>query len=111
MIDIETLPARVDTPSERTTPIRPSEAIRLGCLLAPVQSFGAYMDGEGTACASRAMHLGGLRTKADFDAVGWRRLGCPVEDHPSPGNVMAHLNDDHRWTREAIADWLESVGF
>jgi len=23
---------------------------------------------------------------------------------------IAHLNDDHRWTRHAIADWLESIG-
>lgn len=23
-------------------------------------------------------------------------------------NIMVHLNNEHRWTREAIADWLES---
>lgn len=25
-------------------------------------------------------------------------------------NVILHLNDDHKWTREKIADWLESKG-
>lgn len=24
-------------------------------------------------------------------------------------NLIAHLNDDHRWTREAIADWVETI--
>lgn len=24
--------------------------------------------------------------------------------------TVTHLNDDHRWTRERIADWLESIG-
>jgi len=23
--------------------------------------------------------------------------------------IIAHLNDDHRWTREQIADWVESI--
>lgn len=25
------------------------------------------------------------------------------------GFVIAHLNNEHRWTRERIADWVESV--
>jgi hypothetical protein len=23
--------------------------------------------------------------------------------------LLAHLNDDHRWTRERIADWLDTL--
>jgi hypothetical protein len=38
---------------------------------------------------------------------------CPVEcQYYSFGKVRAiieHLNDDHRWTREQIADWIETV--
>jgi hypothetical protein len=39
------------------------------------------------------------------------RVNCPVS--PSEGrqsllNMIWHLNDDHQWTREQIADWLES---
>jgi hypothetical protein len=25
------------------------------------------------------------------------------------GRIIPHLNDDHRWTRERIADWVESI--
>ena len=25
--------------------------------------------------------------------------------------VILYLNDEQRWTREAIADWLESIGY
>ena len=43
-------------------------------------------------------------------------IACPVEDcfakkmgeSPLRG-VIIHLNDSHKWTREAIADWLESI--
>lgn len=43
---------------------------------------------------------------------------CPVKDCDRPAMKMAgsllyhvimHLNDDHEWTREAIADWLETT--
>lgn len=26
------------------------------------------------------------------------------------GDLITHLNDDHLWSREAIADWLEEAG-
>ena len=98
----ETLPAVA--PFEPTTPIKPSEAIRLGCLIAPVQAFGEPGDGE-AACAIAALDLGGFRGEIP-DAV--YDLDCPggcVE----PAGVM-HLHDDHRWSRERIADWLEGLG-
>lgn len=46
---------------------------------------------------------------------------CPAGDrcnrHPAPPDryhidlrsMIVHLNDYHRWTRECIADWVESV--
>lgn len=37
---------------------------------------------------------------------------CNVGRYNSPRTVKAiieHLNDDHRWTREAIADWVEKI--
>lgn len=34
---------------------------------------------------------------------------CPVMAHGVMHSIVAHLNDDHRWTREQIADWVESV--
>lgn len=52
-----------------------------------------------------------------FDLPGAKyNVSCPVEDcfgkgiAPSPlRDIVIHLNDSHKWTREAIADWLESI--
>lgn len=35
------------------------------------------------------------------------RAGCVVVG--SVGSAITHLNDDKRWTRERIADWVESL--
>jgi hypothetical protein len=123
-------------PIETVTPIKPSEAIRLGCLIAPKQLFGKTRDYSGgdrqKACAIGAMELGlgdASGNGADFEA--FRRLRdmtpttCPVDptheyheygvenvgwsDDAGP-TAIAHLNDDHRWSRERIADWLEGLG-
>jgi hypothetical protein len=40
-----------------------------------------------------------------------RPCGCPVNAGPVPVklfHVLAHLNDEHRWTRERICEWLEA---
>lgn len=37
---------------------------------------------------------------------------CPSRDCEKSGpirSMIMHLNDDHRWTRESIADWLENI--
>ncbi len=51
----------------------------------------------------------------------WRlkqKIACPqcgVSNNASAGfdlrlyDVLTHLNDHHRWTREEIADWVESI--
>jgi hypothetical protein len=37
-------------------------------------------------------------------------VSCPVcEQLDVVGRIIPHLNDDHRWTRERIADWVESI--
>lgn len=103
------------------TPIKPSEAIRLGCLLAPVQTFHeAYVDWSDPrkACAYGAMALGfgGYDNARELNAAASRlhckdMLGsvlCPGCDLPLLS--ITHLNDDHRWSRERIADWLEGMG-
>lgn len=96
-----------------------SEAIRLGAMLGP-QGYG---------------NLGACALRAASDAVGvaarcdgglaytvlrarWPILNknarCP---HPRCLSISAnevirviyHLNDDHHWTRERIADWVATV--
>lgn len=32
---------------------------------------------------------------------------CPRDQNTFVANVIVHLNDHHRWTREQIADWLD----
>ncbi len=110
----ETLPTVV--PLEPTTPIKPSEAIRLGCLIAPQQAFNHYLSGDGAAaCALGAAALGWNTdpVEAQFliEDVLLPRTVCP-----EPGCTDGHfgwpaiLNDTHRWSRERIADWLEGLG-
>lgn len=94
--------------------MRLSEAIRLGAMMKP-QAFGDLWKGGGS-CA-----LG-----AAYDALGWRDRVCcidgPLMDFygrviscPACGTrsgvtgIMTHLNDNHHWTREAIADWVATV--
>jgi hypothetical protein len=54
MIEVETIPV----PVEPTTPIKPSEALRLGRLVRPLETEGALWDGTDKACALGAMALG-----------------------------------------------------
>ncbi len=103
-------------PVEVVSPIKPSEAIRLGCLLAPVQAFGSlwgvgHRRGDGHACVVGSMLLGGFPERG---IAGWTGhevpcpQGCPRLSYE--GGTVPHLNDDHHWSRERIADWLESLG-
>lgn len=98
-----------------------SEAIRLGAMNRR-QAFKAYFcRSENTTCAIGAA----------IDAMGrlgneWTCLSAVAEDlfpilvgHyvdcPVTGNtrsvflLITELNDIHRWTREQIADWVESI--
>lgn len=93
-----------------------SEAIRLGAMLRP-QGFGAYIR-DGRSCA-----LGAAR-EAIGVVLGWpeewhlllsKRQNCPVccvadvaVAVPRLFETIILLNDDHHWTREQIADFIES---
>lgn len=90
-------------------------AIRRGSEMVPRQCFGRLEIRAGIAetevvatCAIGAADYVGY--------VGWvggrPGLLCPVcsaEERPTIRGAVVHLNDDHRWTREAIADWLETL--
>jgi hypothetical protein len=104
-----------------------SEAIRLGAMIRP-QAFGEYQV-MGRSCAlGAAMDALGIPVcdQSDFlDAeldqlfptCALKAQCCPVRDchrelDPPErfiGSVVIHLNDHHRWTREQIADWVETV--
>lgn len=97
-----------------------SEAIRLGAMTHP-QGFDHY-EREGRTCAlgAAANAAGVRRANCGEPCVSerWPFLNdviapCPacgdVIDVCELGGIITHLNDDHRWTREAIADWVSTV--
>lgn len=95
-----------------------SEAIRLGSLLRP-QGFGA-LENKGRTCAMGAAREA-VGLPMDCQVVtpwAWTYAlfegKCPVcnEGDRDSGIVYiiaSHLNDEHRWPRERIADWVASV--
>ena len=108
---------------EVVTPIKPSEAIRLGCLIAPIQITGRFFDGRGGACALGAMALGFGYDGPQIDSESPENSEfsdpyCFVEDRmPGPPGYarkwtdsIYQLNDSMDWSRERIADWLAEQG-
>lgn len=105
--------------------MRLSEAIRLGAMMRPNQAFyNLYdVDDEATcALGAAAEALGILDTEAigggytakapvEWKAFVLQTVQCP-ECHYSIDKVDAcivHLNNEHRWSRERIADWVEAL--
>lgn len=95
-----------------------SEAIRLGAALKP-QAFGhAYSGARSCALGAAADAMGIDYYKTNWAAVLSGFTGeyhCPVAGCVDSGwmkyvgLIITHLNDNHRWTRERIADWVESL--
>lgn len=103
-----------------------SEAIRAGAKKRP-QTFKAVfknVPGLGVcSCALGAAYeaLQGHTTPDSYWAgieqvsnkkVLKQKVLCPVSncvELETTGKLIEHLNDDHWWTREAIADWLEKI--
>jgi hypothetical protein len=97
-----------------------SEAIRLGATLKP-QAFDG-LDHHGGSCALRAAAEAlGLPTdgiyinynllRELYPYLGKAGQPCPVcaTKIGLPSDVIGHLNDKHRWTRERIADFVETI--
>jgi len=96
--------------------------IRNGVGRRPVQSIGRYFQGSHASCALGAAYEGMYRLPADVGTahpskdLAWFFYcldvvkKCPGEGckkRLSLAAVIVHLNDDHKWTREEIASWLE----
>lgn len=100
---------------ERVSPVKPSEALRLGRLLYPVRIEGHFRDEHGGACALGAI-AAGMNLEAVY-ATHWHKwtysLPCPACGRlPTEGSlhVIAHLNDDHHWSDDQIVAYLEGLG-
>lgn len=110
--------------------MRLSEAIRLGAMLRP-QEYSVLFDvstGRSCALGAAAEAIGMLditETNRFVNGVkapqAWmwvkRIAACPEcgpmfachYDKRDVQSVIIHLNNQHRWTRERIADWVESI--
>lgn len=94
-----------------------SEAIREGAKLTPSGSPLQMMDRNGGTCALGA---GAVAIGVDVEGEVYLELGnlyrylnnkssCPVcSDISRLDLTLACLFDSHKWTRESIADWLET---
>ena len=103
-----------------------AQFIRSGAVRRPEQAFGDYYRGRSASCALGAAYegmyrlptqAGGLRPTKDlewfFDCLEGSVRLCPhgndCRKKLSLAAIMVHLNDDHKWSREDIAEWLESL--
>ena len=98
-------------------------SIRAGMTRRPLQAIGHYFEGTRASCALGAAYDGMYRLPGDVAKANPSRdlewfftcldtvKRCPAETCKkklSLDALIVHLNDDHRWSREQIADWLGS---
>ena len=97
--------------------MRLSEAIRLGAM-ATTQGYGPLsITNEDAPCAIGAALLAVGKQAGRYDALDeqWPfaydvKVQCPAcEMRDFVADVLWHLNDTHKWTRERIADWVETI--
>lgn len=95
--------------------LRLSEAIRRGAMLKP-QAFGVTESEGGGTCALggalEAIGITGRRYSAasEYWPIAGAVVANPVrDDYHLLFGVIRELNDSHKWTREQIADWVETI--
>lgn len=113
--------------------MRLSEAMRLGAMMGR-QLFNHLVDGMdscaiGAVVLTIGVELSRLKTHQIWDADALRRrwpfldaivqqpCACAREPRPRAFGrnecdlwpTIVHLNNEHRWSRECIADWIESL--
>lgn len=100
-----------------------AEFIRNGAGRRSEQAFGDYFDGTNASCALGAAYDAMYRLPAKpghptrdldwfFDCLDTVKA-CPGDGCKKRlflAAIIVHLNDDHRWSREQIAQWLEQNG-
>ena len=86
-----------------------SEAIRLGAMLGP-QAFGSPYGPDGAMCVNQGAVIAAGQSVCNMPLAHTMVL-CPVCSGRAQLDVIVamHLNDRHRWPRERIADFVESI--
>jgi hypothetical protein len=101
-----------------------SEAMRMNGMMKP-QGFGSpsIFSPDAPCALGGALQIIGRQIENDAvsclgavrEAWPWSdsaRFACPAGDTCCPDtgrNIVWHLNDQHRWTRQQIAGWVETV--
>lgn len=94
--------------------MRLSEAMRLGSMLRP-QAYGTSDGPQGACALGAALDAIGKTTNRYSTAANHFPVLCGEAPHPISGEtlrvltIVRVLNDEHRWTREQIADWVETL--
>lgn len=97
-----------------------ADAIRFGAKRRPDQAFGEYYNGRRASCALGAAYEGLFRLPEEVGQLHPKRLerlfdclegtirSCPegCKKRLILGAIIIHLNDDHHWDRERIANWV-----
>ena len=99
--------------------------IREGSQRRPEQARGDYFKGQNASCALGAAYDGMYRVPGDpgrtrptkdldriFTCLESTIRRCPAEGCQKKlglAVVIVHLNDDHCWSREQIADWVAGL--
>ena len=98
-----------------------AEYIRAGMKRRPDQAFGDYYQGHNASCALGAAYEAMYRLPSEAEGKRPTRdldwfFDCLDTVKACPGEgckkrlflaaLLVHLNDDHRWSREQIANWL-----
>lgn len=111
--------------SDHDAPKDLADAIRAGAKRRPEQAFGDYFVGQRASCALGAAYEGIYRLPGDmagrrptkdltwfFECLEGIVLRCPVEGCQKSlllSAMLVHLNDQHAWSRERIATWIERL--
>jgi hypothetical protein len=93
-----------------------SEAIQLGTMMTS-QAFRALFRADGACALGAALLAVGVAPEQAGRSVRrrWPWAFAVSVDCPNCGRsrlvceVIVHLNDDHRWTRERIAAWVAGI--
>lgn len=87
-----------------------SDAIRLGAMMKP-QCYGSYHKGKGSCAIGAALDAVGAEECDEEVLWPWleKLEDCPVCNQADGETIIPHLNDKHRWTREQIADFVQTI--
>lgn len=97
--------------------MRLSDAMRLGTLMT-AQAFRTLFTGDAACAWGAALLAVGANPERSMRSVARRRwpwafalsVNCPTCGRSRlVCEVIAHLNDDHRWTREKIGAWVAQI--